>query len=314
VCGIRPGLLAFGLLIAITGLQPATAPAQSNEGPFRVGILLTQEASPYDSVGKGFKTELKNLGVAAQYRTYRLDPRGKLGPGLRDGGWPQLVLAMGPSATAAGLERLKTTPIVAALVRRRIEVSEARNATGVLFDYPVEAQMEWMNRLMPGHKRVGVLFNPSENDERVNAAARVAGKYGLDLLPQEVHRPKDLPKALRELASNADLLWGIADQTVINPATAKQFIVFSFENRIPLSGYSTSWVKAGALFSLERDYVDIGGQCAALALQIRGGASPGALAPESPRRLLYSVNLKTARHMRLRIPEDVVQNAAYAFE
>ena len=86
------------------------------------------------------------------------------------------------------------------------------------------------------------------------------------------------------------------------------------QNRIPLSGDSTGLVKAGALFSLERDYADIGKQAGELASKILGGAAPATLSPEPPRRLLYSVNLKTARHMRIQLSDDVVQNAARAFE
>ena len=278
---------------------------------FRIVFLQSQEAAPFRAVRQGFETGLRGHGFNAHFVTKNVGRKKKAPPlGFR----PDLVVALGPSGTSAALDGFDDTPIVVALARDRTRIRQEPNATGVLFDYPVETQLRWMRKLLPNHHKVGVLFNPKENKDRVEPAAAMASRLGLDLLSHEIYEPKAIPKALRALAGNADLIWGISDQTVINKNTAKQFIVFSFENRIPLSGESTAWVKAGALFSLDRDYTDIGKQAALLAKRILDGERAGELPPEPPRRLLYSVNLKTARHMRLELSPDVIQNALYAFE
>jgi putative ABC transport system substrate-binding protein len=98
---------------------------------------------------------------------------------------------------------------------------------------------------------------------------------------------------------------------VLSPATAKSILVFSYRNRIPFAGLSDSWTNAGALYSLDRDYVDIGRQCAEIAVRIERGARADSLPVKHPRTVLYSVNLKAARHMNLKISETLIANARH---
>jgi len=170
-----------------------------------------------------------------------------------------------------------------------------------------------MHKLMPEIKIVGVLYNPQENQAKVDAAVQAAKKEGLTLLPKEVGTPRALPDALESLAKRVDLLWGINDQMVLSPQTAEAVLLFSFRRAVPFVGLSSSWVKAGALYSLDRNYSDLGAQCGELALKILNGAKPGALPPVPPRKVLYSLNLKTADHMKLDIPQSIIEEAQSVF-
>src|SRR2546425_8044938 len=113
---------------------------------------------------------------------------------------------------------------------------------------------------------------------------------GLTLLARKAHSPKDLPDALASLNNRADGLWGVADQIVLNPQTVKPILLFSLRNRIPFVGLSATWVKAGALYALDRDYDDIGRQLGEAAVKILRGAAPGSLPPASPRKVVYCIN------------------------
>ena len=46
-----------------------------------------------------------------------------------------------------------------------------------------------------------------------------------------------------------------------------------------------------------------------MALKILQGTPVSALSPEPARKVVYAVNLRTARHMKLNIPEAVVRGA-----
>jgi putative ABC transport system substrate-binding protein len=130
---------------------------------------------------------------------------------------------------------------------------------------------------------------------------------------QEVETPQGLPDALDNLAKDADVLWGVTDQTVLSPETAEPILLFSFRNRIPFAGLSTSWVKAGALYALDRDYTDLGAQCGEIALKILQGARASSLPPVSPRKITYALNLKTAYHMKLDISQALIDGAQEVF-
>ncbi len=308
--------VSVGLLLA-TCVLAGPEPAEAARGAVRIAVIQSRPAPPFRALLAGFKRGLRHRRVRADIAVYTLRPDGNVPESLlrgSNGSAPELIFSLGPTATRAAASQIHNLPIVAGLIRQRDKLGSKPNVTGVLFDYPVETQLFWLKRLLPGNKNVGVLFNPDENENRIQSAEGAASDLGLNLMAQEVLEPKDLPRALRNLSREADLIWGLADRTTLTRKTARKFIVFSFRNRIPLSGASTSWVKSGALFSLERDYEDIGAQCALLALKVLRGANPSSLPPEPPRRLLYSINLKTARYMRIRISDHVIQDAAYVFE
>ena len=63
------------------------------------------------------------------------------------------------------------------------------------------------------------------------------------------------------------------------------------------------------LIALDRDYLDIGNQCGEVAGKILGGTSPSAVSPASPRKVTYSINLKTAGAMNLELPQEIVRGA-----
>ena len=122
-----------------------------------------------------------------------------------------------------------------------------------------------------------------------------------------------MPDALKDLSERADVLWSIADQTVLSSRTVKPILLFSYRNRIPLVGLSGSWVKAGALYALDRDYNDLGQQCGEMAVAVLHGQPVKTLLPAAPRKALYALNLKMARHMKVKVAQSLIDGAAHVF-
>ena len=160
---------------------------------------------------------------------------------------------------------------------------------------------------------MGVIYNPEENSERIAEAKRVAKRLDLRLIAREIHRPQDLPGALDSLAREADILLAVTDKMVLSRQTAQAILLFSFRNRMPFSGLSASWVKAGALYALERDHEDLGAQCAEMAVKVLKGRRASSIPPARPRKVHYSLNLRTAEHLRLNLPPELVEGAAEVF-
>jgi putative ABC transport system substrate-binding protein len=79
------------------------------------------------------------------------------------------------------------------------------------------------------------------------------------------------------------------------------------------SGLSASWVKAGALYALERDYEDLGAQCAEMALKVLDGTRASALPPVMPRKVGYALNARTAEHLKLRLTPELLDGAVEVF-
>jgi putative ABC transport system substrate-binding protein len=300
----------------VTLLAMSLSPGSAVCGDLRIAVIASQDTPPFQDVTAGFLEFLKKEGAVAALDHYSLSGNtGKVSQVIHDikKQPPHLMLTIGTLATQAALREADDIPIVASMVGNMDELRQSKNATGVALDFPFVTQFEWMHKLVPEIKIVGVLYNPKENQAKIDAAVQAAKKEGLTLLPKEVETPRALPDALESLAKRVDLLWGINDQIVLSPQTAEAVLLFSFRNALPFVGLSSSWVKAGALYSLDRDYRDLGAQCGELALKIIQGAKPGALPPVPPRKALYSLNLKTADHMRLDIPQSIIEGAQSVF-
>jgi len=283
----------------------------------RIAVIVSQDASPYQEVLDGFKQALEAQGVRAQFDVHALHGDGVKAEeallGARQDG-AGLLLALGSLGAQAAVREVRDIPVVAGLILNADALAKSPNATAVVLEFPVETELRFLQRLLPGQRNVGVLFNPLENQARIDAAARAAGALGLTLYARKVVSPKELPDALESLNKRADVLWGVADQIVLNSRTARPILLFSLRNRIPFVGLSATWVKAGALYALDRDYHDIGVQCGEMAVRILQGAAPSTLPPVPPRKVVYTVNLKTARLLRLDLRAPVLQAAQAVIE
>jgi putative ABC transport system substrate-binding protein len=300
------------LILLMASARSALVIAQEN----LVVMITSQEAAPYKEVLSGFRRYLTQHEASTVFEEYSLqsDPS-KANQVLQEvkKKSPRVLLTVGSLATQAAVKETSEIPLIACMVVKADELQKTANATAVEIDFPLEVQFQWLQRFLPGNRSVGVLFNPRENQEKITAATKVARNLGLKLVAREVETPQALPDALDSLAKEADVLWGVTDQMVLSPQTAEPILLFSFRNRIPFTGLSTSWVKAGALYALDRDYTDLGAQCGEMALKVLQGTRASSLPPTTPRKVTYALNLKTAQQMKVEIPQSLIDGAQQVF-
>jgi len=308
----RTAIITIAMSLLLAWLLSPTVQADD----IRVIIIASQDAGPYKDLSMGFQQYLSSRGMPISFETYSLQGNtakvAEVFPAIKNK-TPRLLLTIGTLATQAALKELPDIPVVAGLVVDPDSLLKGGKATGVGVEIPLNIQFQWLQRIMPGAGTIGVLYNPKENQAKIDAASKTAHGLGLKLVAREVETPRALPDALEGVAKHADLLWGLSDQVALSPQTAEPILLFSLQHRLPVSGLTTSWTKAGALYSLDRDYSDLGAQCGELALKILQGSNPGSLPPVPPRKVVYSLNLKTADHMRLDIPLSIIEGAQSVF-
>ena len=276
------GLIAV-LVLAVLCIVSGSFAGGSAEEP-RIVILTSSRAAPYEEALAGFQQALRQQGVRATFDVHSLEgdtPRvTRVLQDVKQGGIA-LLLTLGTAATQRARQDITSVPIIAGLVLSADEFKGAPNMSGVTLEFPVALQLEWLRRFLPTAKTIGVIYNPRENQQKIEAASRVAHELRLKLESQPVSDTRELPTALETLAKKIDVLWGVVDELVLTPQTAKHVLLFSFQNRIPFVGLSTAWVKAGAVYALDWDYTDLGMQCGEMALKVLRGTSINALPPVS---------------------------------
>lgn len=211
------------------------------------------------------------------------------------------------------MQNILTLPIVSTMVLNKDLFKGAKNITGVTLTYPLDIQFQWLKKFFPEQRKVAILYNREENDKIVEDVRKTAEQAGFELIAIPVNTPKQLPFALEQLARNIEILLAIPDEIVMSPKTAKEVLLASFRNRVPLIGISDNWVKSGALYALSWNYDDLGRQCALQAAKILKGIPVQSMPPEFPRKITYTINQKIAEHMRVEIPEALLKNAKIIF-
>ena len=301
----------FALVVMIVTLGACTPVYGADTGE-RIAILVSSAGLPFEEALSGFRGYLAKRGIEADYDVYRLPGDGPMAEQavqkIKKNG-ARLIFTLGSAGAEAASRIAPDIPVVACLVLRSDNLARAPNATGVGLEFPMQTQFRWLQTILPKAKTIGVIYNPDENKKRVEDAARIAHRLGLRLEAFEVQTPRDVPSALTALSKRADVLWGLADTLTLSPELAKYMLLFAFRNSIPFIGPSDAWVRAGALYSLEWDYQDLGVQCGEMALRILQGTPASAIPPATPRKVLYTVNLKTAQQMKIAIPEQITKRA-----
>ncbi|MDH4152580.1 MAG: hypothetical protein OEV01_02210 [Nitrospira sp.] len=307
--------LARAFALGTLFLTIVTGPVQAESG--RIVVLSGQNLKPYQDMLTGFQQSLMKQGLTLAIEIHSLQGNpGKAQEVLADvkRNGARLLVTLGNTATQAAAREITNVPLLATMIITPDDIRSSPNATAVLLDFPVETQLQWVKRFVPGAGSVGVLFNPRENQDKVSAASKAAKGAGLTLVPRSVETPRALPDALDDATRTIDVLWGIPDSVVMTPQTAEPILLSTLRSKIPFIGLSTSWVKAGALYALDRDYVDIGVQSGELAGKLLGGTNASSLPPVYPRKVTYVLNLRTAGVLNLELPQELIQGALEVFQ
>ncbi|MFO0700944.1 MAG: ABC transporter substrate binding protein [Nitrospira sp.] len=314
---LRTAMVVVGWVVGVCQIWHGPSSTYAFAAAQKVIVVVSQDSPSTAEVLRGFRTVLESGGVHTDLVVQNLNGNGEQASAVLHqfkSDPPALFLTVGSLATQALLAEHVDVPVIASLTAHLEKLQKRDNLIGVSLEFSLESQLVVMRRILPDLATVGVLYSPKENQDTIDRAGSLVKKLGLKFVAKPIEAPRDIPDTLEGLANNVDLLWGIADQVVLSPQMAEPILLFSFRNKVPLAGLSTPWVKAGALYALERDYGDIGAQCAEMALKILNKTNPQALSIVAPRKVLFSVNLKTARVMRIELPQQIIDSASHVFQ
>jgi putative ABC transport system substrate-binding protein len=220
-----------------------------------------------------------------------------------------VIVALGPRASDFVARTPRSAPQVHCLAG-----PDALRAglPGVPADVPFEQQAQWLAKLVPGARRVALLFDPAHNERRAQALATVLSDAGYRLLMHPVSAPAALPAALDAVAGRADVLLALPDPTVYARESARGILLFSFRKRIPVIGPNEGWVRMGALYALDWDYAEVGATCARLAERAGRDGRTGIVLPNPRPRV--TVNERTADQLGLRWTREALHGVDRRYE
>lgn len=220
---------------------------------------------------------------------------------------PRILVTIGAEALRRLHQSSGKTRIVAALTPRSTldeycDTSPGR-LTGVYFEQPFSRLATLLRAAFPEKSRVGMVLGPTSARYRGEIALALR-RVGMEAIFESIQDQAGLPEAVQSVLPNADVFLALPDAEAINNRTAKFILLASYRRGIPVVGYSSSFVRAGAALAMVSSPTQIGRETAKLITEsLSGKALP---APRAPEEFEILVNASVSRSLGLGLNPSVL--------
>jgi putative tryptophan/tyrosine transport system substrate-binding protein len=204
-------------------------------------------------------------------------------------GQPKLIVAVGIGAWEQVRNAATSTTVVPALVLRQ-EIKDAHSA--IYLDVPLPLIAENLHRVFPGRSRLGLIHRRAWPAPDRATLAKLK-QLGFDLRVAECSGPDKLLSVFASLKGEVDFVITEPDSDLYNSATVKPLVLASLEQRLPIVGFSESFVRAGALIGIFPDFHELGRQAGEMILRTLDGKTLPL--DEDARKVTVAVNQRISR-------------------
>ena len=185
-----------------------------------------------------------------------------------------------------------------------------RNVSGVSSEGPIRQSLAFIKSLMPGIKRVGTLWTPSELNSLFykERAREEAAELGLEMIAIPIANASEVLLSAQILINKKiDVIYQISDNTINQAFQAVGRV--AADNEIPLFGGVLYHTELGACAALGWDFYEIGHRAGKIAVRIKNGENPENIPFQHMDRVMLHINLKMAERQGIVFPEDVLNSA-----
>ncbi len=306
-----PGIVIAALVCLLGVACPVS-------GQVHIAVLMSDSLTSTMRTLRGAEKVIKREHSLATFHNFHISWSSEETPRIIDSVKavsPTLLLTIGSSATQFAQDNFADIPTVFAAVMYPVlsgfvksAERPGKNITGASIDIPIDVQFKYFKKIVPDLKRVGVLYTDSTASLIPPAAAEAKG-LNLMLVPIKVGDTRELPQALDSLAAIVEGIWSLADPGLFDPRSTKYILLNTARKGIPFMGFSRHVVASGALFALDFDYKAVGHQAGRIVNRIINGERPRDISVTSADVIWFHFNEKTAKHIGVAIPEELLSVA-----
>jgi putative tryptophan/tyrosine transport system substrate-binding protein len=181
--------------------------------------------------------------------------------------------------------------------------------------YVTGKRLELLREIVPSLRRVVTFYNPANSAalEFANAAREAARNLGVELLERHVSTVEALHKSLQAFRTGEADAYLAASDAMLD-TEAPSIIAMTTAKRLPSMFYLQGVVADGGLASYSPDFKEGGRLSARYVRRVLEGANPGDLPVEQIDRLVFVINLNTAKRIGFLIPESILIRADKVIE
>ncbi len=278
----------------------------------KVAVIFSSDIKPYQQSFEGFKdvfAEEKTTLIVSGYYLKKQKPEIVIQQILSED--PDIVLAIGPQATMLATKKIKKVPVIYSMILDWREI-DGPNCTGVYLNVPVRVKLEYLKRILPTAKRIGVIYS-SKFAPVVSKILAECNEMEYQLFSRKVNSGKEFKDAFKDISGKIDFFMMVPDTTIYFKQSVKYLFLEGIRRQLPVIGLSSTFTKAGAFASLESDYYESGKLAGSMALRIKNGTKPFNILPVGPKNVRLSINLLVAERLGISIPSHIIEESSEVF-
>ena len=281
---------------------------------YRIGITQIASHPALDSAREGFKDTFKEAGIEADFDEKNANgetANANLIANNFVSSKEDLIFAIATNAAQPASQATNEIPVVfSAITDPQAAGILKDNVTGVSDRMDVKQQIELLLKLNPNIKNLGVIYNSSEQNSKIQVEdlKKAAKELGINVVEKSIVQANEIPQAADSLVREADAVYLPTDNLVASvvsliteKATTAKKIVF---------GAEAAHVKGGALITQGVSYYKIGKEAGKMAIDIlKNGKKPNEIKFKTMPLNEIVVNAKTLAALGISLPEDVKSKA-----
>ncbi|MCW8847969.1 MAG: hypothetical protein OQK19_04400 [Sedimenticola sp.] len=296
---LKPGVRSFFVfpLIIFALLTPLVCHA----APSGVLILSSGKSPVYEKIAEALKARLKS----PERRVHLLTYSNKHETSLVIPSNTQLVITLGLKAGEVIQTMNSGLPVLHALIPKSSSsrlLKNTENRTAIYLDQAPNRQL-LLAQLINKDPHIGILLGNSTMGSKQEFIS-LANKLGMEISYRAVTSEEMVGPQLKELLVESNILLALPDPSVFNRRTVFNILLSSYHNKTPVIGFSSAYVKAGALISIFSTPDDIARHIAETTSEYLEKNEKKLPKPEYPKYFSVEINSSVARSLGITLPSE----------
>ena len=281
---------------------------------YKIGITQIVTHPSLDMVKEGFKKAFEEAGMKADFDETNAEgsiPNANLIANKFKSDKKDLILGIATPSAQALANSITDIPILFSAVTDPASAKILnKNVTGTSDKLDnVGEQLDLLIKLRPETKKIGVLYNPSEQNSlvQVKEIQEKAKERNLAVELQGITSFSEVAQATKILLGKTDALYLPTDNLVVS--AVKLIISEGISAKKPVISSERSSVDQGALFTMGLNYFDLGKRTGEMAIEILKGKPASEIPFETSKKTTLFLNEKTAQAIGIDIKNPVLEGA-----
>ena len=310
-------LISISIMLVLScgteGKKNENAGKESKDN-FKIGITQIVAHPALDSAREGFKDAIKESGLNVTFDEKNANGEVATANMIANNFVTEkvdLIYAIATSTAQSAAQATNKLPVVfSAITDPEAAGLIKENVTGISDRVNVKQQLELLLKLDSKIKKVGVIYNSSEQNSKVQVddLKKAASELGITIVEKSVTQVSEIPQASEALVRESDALYLPTDNlvaSVVNliteKATAAKKVAF---------GAEAAHVKGGALITQGIDYYEMGKEAGKIAVEIlKNDKKPSEIKFKKMDLNDIVINNKTLAAIGINLPEDIKSKA-----